>query len=178
MKSSIIKIALNNHIAGAGKDSIADYLVEKHGFKKYSLSEWIYSVAWNVYGIERGVKPPRKLLHHIGESLREYDKMVWLNKTMRLIEAEGHKKVVITDVRKGLEHFYLKECGFNNVKIVCDKDIAISRMAKRDGTVDTKLVLGSNLETELSAVSMQEIDNSGEWEETVLQIETFLKNLK
>ena len=178
MAKKRILVALNNSIAGAGKDTIADYLVEQHGFKKYSLSEWIYEVAWNVYGIERGVKPPRKLLHHIGESLRDYDKMVWLKLTMRNIESEGHEKVVITDVRKGLEHFYLKEHGFNNVKIVCEKEVAIKRMVERDGTVDTKLVLGSTLETELSSVDMEEIDNSGDWESTVEQIEFFLKKLK
>lgn len=168
-------IALNNSIAGAGKDSVADYLVEKHGFKKYSLSEGIYEVAWNVFGVEQGVKPPRKMLHHIGEKLREYDKMLWINRTLKKIEDEGHDKIVITDVRKGLEHFYLKECGFNNVKIVCDKDTAIDRLYGRDGFVDTPLVLTSTLETELSAVSMEEIDNTGNWEDTAIQIENFLK---
>lgn len=178
MNEGKIWIALNNSIAGGGKDTIADFLVDNFDFKKYSLSEWIYEVAWNVYGVERGTKPPRKLLHHIGESLREYDKLVWIKKTMRKILAEGHDKVVITDVRKGLEHFYLKEHGFINVKVYCDKRIAIERMKERDNVekVDAE-ILKSNLETEVEPLRMPIINNSGDWKKTVEQIDELISEI-
>lgn len=172
-------IALNNFCAGAGKDSIADYLVEKHGFKKYSLSDGIYDIAYNFFGVQNGVKPPRKMLHHIGESLREYDITLWIKRMLNKIESEGHDKIVVTDVRKGIEHFYLKEKGYNNVMVYCDMDTAMERLLSRDGIgADvSEETHNSVLESELRDIPMQRIDNSGEWCKTVKQIENFLKNL-
>ena len=173
-------IALNSYISGGGKDTVADYLVEKHGFKKYALSKYIYEIAYNVFGIPFGTKPPRELLHHIGESLREYDAMVWIKKTLQDINEEGYDKVVITDVRKGLEHFYLKEMGYNNVMVYCDIETALERIAGRDGAnANISMSMhNSVLESELRGVEMARIDNSGEIESTYEQVEKFLKETK
>lgn len=172
-------LALNNYIAGSGKDSVADYLVDMHGFKKYSLSEGIYDIAYNIFGIPKGVKPPRKLLHHIGESLRQYETTLWIRLVLEKIEKDGHDKVVITDVRKGLEHFYLKEKGFTNVSVICDMHVAMERIKKRDGAgADvSKETHNSILESELRNLQMETIDNTGNWGDTIDQIEGFLLNL-
>jgi len=179
MKQGKTLIALNNYISSGGKDSVADYLVEKHGFKKYALSEGIYRIAYEIFKMPEGQKPPRKLLHHIGESLRKYNPTLWIETTLQKIEEEGHDKVVITDVRKGLEHYYLKEKGFKNVKIYCDINIAMERMKKRDGaTADvSKAIHNTTLESELRELAMPFIDNSGDWSDTVEQIEKFLEIL-
>lgn len=179
-KRKPILLALNNHIAGSGKDSVADYLVEKHGFRKYSLSEGIYEVAYNIFGVPNGTKPPRKLLHHIGESLREYDILIWIKRMLAKIEQEGHDRIVVTDVRKLLEHAYLAELGYYNVKVYCDEETAMKRVSGRDG-VNADLsskTHNSPLESQLRSIEMPIIDNSGEWDETVRQIEFLLKNPK
>jgi gluconate kinase len=176
----MIKIALNNFIAGAGKDSVADYLVEKHGFKKYALSDGIYEIAYTVYGVPRGTKPPRKLLHHIGESLREYDKLVWIKETLRRVEKDGHDRVVITDVRKLLEHAYLGEHGWHNIMIYCDPKVAIERLKKRDGHVDEELVMNSSLESQLRPLKdyMKTIDNTDDFEETKKELDAYVRFLE
>ncbi|KDN91205.1 hypothetical protein MF621_004056 (plasmid) [Bacillus velezensis] len=176
----MLKIALNSWMGGAGKDYCADYLVEKHGFKKFSLSEGIYKVAYDVFGVEEGVRPERKLLWHIGEKLREYDCLLWVNRTLRKIQEEGHDKVVITDVRKLLEHSYLGEIGFKNVMIYCDPKVAIERVKERDGKVDEDELMNSHLENQLRPLKdhMKTIDNSDCFDETKKELDAMVRLLK
>lgn len=173
----MIKIALNNFIAGAGKDDCADYLVEKHGFVKYAFADGIYKIAHEVYGIHEKERP---LLHHIGESLREYDKLVWIKETLRRINRDGHERVVITDTRKLIEHAYLLEHGWENVMIYCDPKTAIERLKKRDKVVDEDLVLNSNLENQLRPLKdhMRTIDNSDDFKETTKELDALVKFLE
>lgn len=178
---SKIKLSICNYIAGSGKDSVSDYLCEKHGFKKYSFSEKIYEVAHSVYGIPIGTKPPRKLLHHIGESLRDYDKLLWINATMKKIEEDGFDRVIITDTRKLLEMAYLEEHGFHNVMVYCDPKIAMERLKARDGDgIDESLVMNSTLENQLRIFKdeIKTIDNSGAYEETLKEIDAFVDFLE
>jgi hypothetical protein len=176
----VIKIALNNWMASSGKDSVADYLCEQHGFKKYNLAHGIYEIAYEYYGIPRGTRPPRELLHHIGESLRQYDVMLWIHETLRRIEKEGHDRVIITDVRKLLEHAYLGERGWNNLMIYCDPKVALKRMQERDGVeIDENLVLNSSLENQLRPLKdyMKTIDNSDDFEATKKEVDAYVRFL-
>lgn len=179
----VLKIALNNWMACSGKDSVADYLVEKHGFKKIALSEGIYEIAHQYYGIPMGTRPPRPLLHHIGESLRGYDVMLWINNTLRKVEEMGVERVVITDVRKLLEHAYLEEKGWNNVMVYCDPKVAIERMKQRDGDLGEEyedLVMNSNLENQLRPLKdyMKTFDNSDDFEEVKKEVDAYIKFLE
>lgn len=175
----MLKIAFNNWIAGSGKDACADYLVEKHGFKKIALAEDIHGIAHNIYGVPEGERPKRDLLWHIGESLREYDIMVWINHTLRKIKADGHDRVVITDVRKVLEHAYLGELGWNNVMIYCDPKVAIKRLKERDGYVNEEAVMNNSLENQLRPLkeTMRVFDNTDDFEETKKELDAYVNFL-
>jgi hypothetical protein len=179
---SQIKIAINNFIAGAGKDSVADYLVEKWDFHKYAFADKIYEIAWDIYGIQRGIKPPRKLLHHIGESLRGYDKTVWINETLRRVEADNFERVVITDTRKLIEHAFLYENGWNNVMVYCPPEVALERLKERDGAenVNEDLVLSSPLESQLRPLmdTMKVFNTDQPIEETQKEIDAFVRYLE
>ncbi|MBK1611726.1 AAA family ATPase [Bacillus cereus] len=175
----MLKIAFNNWIAGSGKDACADYLVEKHGFKKIALAEDIHKIAHDIYGVPEGERPERDLLWHIGESLREYDIMVWIKHTLRKIEADGHDRVVITDVRKVLEHAYLGELGWNNVMIYCDPKVAIKRLKERDGHVNEEAVMNNSLENQLRPLkdTMRVFDNTDDFEETKKELDAYVNFL-
>lgn len=175
----MIKLALNNWIAGSGKDSVADYLVSEHGFKSYALADGIYEIAHRYYGVPESIRPDRELIIHIGESLREKDIMLWINHTLELIKKDGHDRVVITDVRKLLEHSVLKELGWSNVMVYCDTDVAIQRLKERDNKVDEELVKNYHTENQLRILkdSMKVIDNTDNFEETKKDIDAYVKYL-
>ncbi|KMP65262.1 hypothetical protein TU57_10430 [Bacillus cereus] len=175
-----MQLAFNNWMAGSGKDACADYLVEKHGFKKYALSDGIYEVAYTYYGIPRGTRPPRELLIHIGESLRSYDIMLWINDTLRRIAEDGHDRVIITDVRKLLEHSVLGEKGWYNLMIYCDPAVAIERLEQRDGEAKEELIMNSSLENQLRPLKdyMKTIDNSDDFEETKKELDALVRFLE
>lgn len=60
-------------LARSGKDTVADYLVKRHGFRKFALAEYIKQVAelagWNGLKDERG----RRYLQGLGDVMRMYD---------------------------------------------------------------------------------------------------------
>lgn len=172
-----MKISLCNYIAGAGKSTIAKYLVEEHGFKEYALADGIYEIAEKYYGMK--IKD-RTLLHHIGEKLREFDVMLWINYTLNRIKEEGHERVVITDTRKLLEMAYLQEVGFENVMIYCDPKVAIERIKERDGVVNEDLIINSDLENQLRPLkdSMKVIENDIDFEEVKKEIDALVKALE
>jgi dephospho-CoA kinase len=173
----VIKISLCNYIAGAGKDTIANYLVEEHGFKKYALADGIYEIAEKYYGMQ--IKD-RNLLHHIGEKLREYEPMLWIQYTLKRIEEDGHDRVIITDTRKLLEMAYLQETGWDNVMVYCDPKIAIKRIEERDGHVDEDLVVNSSLENQLRPLKdhMKVIENDIDFEEVKKEIDAYVRFLE
>jgi dephospho-CoA kinase len=173
----VIKLSLCNYIAGAGKDTVAQYLVEEHGFKAYALADGIYEIAEKYFGMQ--IKD-RDLLWHIGEKLREYDIMLWINHTMKRIQEDGHDRVVITDTRKLLEYAYLKEAGWENVMVYVDPEIAIERLKKRDGKVDVEKVMNSPLENQLRPLkdSMKVLENDIDFEEVKKEIDAYVRFLE
>lgn len=172
-----MKISLCSYIAGGGKDTVADYLVENYGFKTYAFSDGIYEIAEKYYGMK--VKD-RKLLHHIGEKLREVDPMLWIRYTLRKIEEDGHDRVVITDTRKLIEMGYLYETGWHNVMVYCDPKVAVKRATERDGQVDEELMINSSLENQLRPFKdvIKTFDNSLKFEETAKEIDAFIEFLE
>lgn len=164
-------------MAGSGKDSVADYLVENHGFTKFAFADSIYTIARNIYGMKVKERP---LLHHIGESLREYDKLVWIKETLRRIEESGSDRIVITDTRKLLEMAYLQEHGWHNVMVYCDPRVALKRIEERDGNVEEELVMNSSLENQLRPLRdfMKVIDNTDSFDETKKEVDALVRFLE
>lgn len=172
----MVKLSLCNYIAGAGKDSIADYLVENHGFKKYALADGIYDIAREHFGM---IAKDRDLIIQIGEKLREIDPMVWITYTLKRIAEDGHDKVVITDTRKILEYGYLMESGFENVMVYCKPEVALERLKNRDGDAKEDTVMNSSLENQLRPLVnvMTTIDNTYDWEDTKKEIDCIIAKL-
>lgn len=85
--------------AGAGKDTVGEYLVRKFGFKRYAFADRLKEIArevgWNGEKDEKG----RRLLQELGSVVRRYDQDTWVNIVLDKIKEENSKKVVITDCR-------------------------------------------------------------------------------
>jgi len=104
--------------ARSGKDSVAEYLVQHHGFTRLAFADNLKQLLYDVnpiilsggdervqsfvdyFGWDESKKIPevRELLQRLGESARErIGQDVWINAVLK--EAEGLDRVVISDVR-------------------------------------------------------------------------------
>lgn len=113
--------------AGSGKDTIADYLVQKRGFIKISLADPIKRLVKDVFVLDDKVvydrvereKPlpqwndwsVRRLLQFIGTELfrRNIDDAVWVKSLWYRIKDDKKNNYVVADVRFPNEINYFKE---------------------------------------------------------------------
>lgn len=176
---SPIKLSLNNHIAGSGKSTIANYLCNQHGFRMYNFADKIYELAEELFGMK--VKD-RDILIAIGEKMREIDKLVWIKETIKRIERDGHPRIVIADTRKLLEYAYLIECGYEQAMVYCPEEVAIQRLKERDGeeNVNVDVVLNGATETQLRPLidQMKVFDTAQPWEQTKEDIDAWVKAME
>lgn len=121
MKPRIIGIAGK---AGAGKDTIADYLVSCRGYTKMSFAEPLKQMTTHLGAPlpktreEKEGKHPildvtwRALWQHLGtEGLRHLDPDVWVKLLHHRIKDKPHWLIVIADVRFENEAKYIRENG-------------------------------------------------------------------
>lgn len=126
--------------ARQGKDTVADYLVEKRGYIKYSLADPIKQIAKIVYGFsydqlygdakdkedERVGTTPRKILQILGTEIFQEDMAYHIdglkitdNVWVQAFKPEPGKKYVIPDIRFNHEYEYLKQFkGFKLWEVV------------------------------------------------------------
>lgn len=101
--------------AGSGKTTIANHLIDKYGFWKYSFAAAIKELARELFGME---DKDRTLLQGIGQSMRDIDSEVWVRYLMNSIEANDADNVVIDDLRYPNEALWCRAHGFHIVKLV------------------------------------------------------------
>ena len=127
--------------AGSGKDTIADYLVEKKGFKKIALADPIKRLVKDVFvlddktmydRVERekpleqwGNWSVRKLLQVIGTEMfrRHISEDIWVRSLWYRVKEDPTSNYIISDVRFPNELSFLKEAGkedFLSMKVVRD----------------------------------------------------------
>ena len=128
-----------------GKDTIADYLVEKHGFIKYNFAnpvkqiaklifqlseEQLYGQTKDIIDIRWGISP-RLIMQRIGTEFGQYqiynlfpelkdkikEKELWLEAFKLFLEINKDKKIVIADLRFKHEYEFLKKHHFNIIKL-------------------------------------------------------------
>ena len=119
--------------AGSGKDTVADYIVEKlHNGNavKHSLGSSIHELA-EQFATE---KVERHHLQDLGESVRSiFGHETWIH----LLDKETkdlNVPLIIPDVRKLLEYsHYCVERGFKPLYVYTSSDVAKARLNDRDG---------------------------------------------
>lgn len=116
--------------AGSGKDTVADHLVQHHGFVKLSFAAKLKAIAEEMFPVLwQGSK--RRLLQELGMKFREIEEGCWVDYLLR--QVHKHPKVVITDCRYENEYDICLKSGFIPVKINCDDKVRADRLYKRDG---------------------------------------------
>jgi cytidylate kinase len=164
------KIIINGR-ACSGKDTFADYLVEKYGYKKISFSDPIYKIAREYFGM---TTKNRTLLQAIGQKLREIDPDVWVRAAFR--EADNYKKVVICDCRQANEYLMAQKKGYIPFRIHSSLEDRIIRCVKRDNIYPKLDEWENESETGADNFPYHEISNHGTKEELYSLIDYLMKN--
>lgn len=116
--------------AQVGKDTCADYLVQRMGFKKFSFAAYLKEVAehagWN------GLKDPRgrHLLMVLGDVMREYDPQIFLKELEERLdryagiceENGAEPRAVISDLRLPNEIDMVKRLGGLTCMVIRDTE--------------------------------------------------------
>lgn len=120
--------------AGAGKDTVADLLVARHGFRKFAFGRSVKDACAAVFSFsheqlygsqqaKNSVDPawgysPRQAMQALGDALRgALDSDVWVKSLARQIELSGCDRVVICDVRYRNEIDWLVQQGGVAIRI-------------------------------------------------------------
>ena len=115
-------------LARAGKDTFADYIVKKYGYKKFNMSDVLKEEL-----IKQGKEPTKNNMSLLGDELRKKfgEDIVMKMLFDRII---GEKKVVITGIRSLKEIVFIRtKCDyFFLVAIEANKEIRFSRRKEND----------------------------------------------
>ena len=114
---------------GSGKSTIAQYLVDDHGFERLAFSDVLREIAM-LAGSER--VDDRQYLSDLGRVLRFYEPG-FLIKAMEMKIEKCNEKVVIEDVRFPDELMFCKTHGIFTVYLDIKRDEQLRRIQRRDG---------------------------------------------
>jgi broad-specificity NMP kinase len=122
--------------SGAGKDTVADYLVKAHHFKKYNFATIMKAKCAELYKVEEryfydrdkkdsplpnlpGKKTPRDLLIEFGAKTRSQDPDYWSKILFEEMKKEiDHNRFVIADCRLHSEIRFMKNTNFFDKVVV------------------------------------------------------------
>lgn len=133
-----LRIALLGELR-AGKDTVANMIAEKIKHESVNTPVVFLAFADGIHKVINLVMPevyklgkPRRQLQHIGQSMRQLDKDVWVNMLFNSFEyrdsvARCHN-IIVTDVRQPNEVERLHKEGFVVIKVIADKEIRIQRV--------------------------------------------------
>ena len=125
MNSQVIALAGPR---GCGKSTIAQHLVEQHGFERLAFSDVLREIA-TLAGPER--VNDRQYLSDLGQVLRSYDPR-FLLKAMQEKLNRG-TKIVIEDIRFPQELAFCREQGIFTVYLDLDEAEQLLRIQEREG---------------------------------------------
>lgn len=126
----------------SGKDTIAEYLTEKHGYTQYSLAGPLKDMVSQKYGIPRSHLDdqtkkevelskfpgwtPRDILIMEGAMARKVDPHFWSRQLVRSILEQDYLRIVVSDVRFPEEIEYIRHhlwgWGVRDVRVIRETD--------------------------------------------------------
>jgi dephospho-CoA kinase len=149
----------------SGKDTVAAYLCEHYQFTQFAFGDGIKRLCMQLFPDQMRDAKPRALLQGVGQSLRNFDQDVWLNRTMNEIEVRRQLgsagNAVISDARQPNEIEKLKSLGFVLIRINTPDEVRIERMqASGDSFKPEDLVHETEASIDLYPVNY-EVYNTG-----------------
>ena len=117
------KIALSAR-SGSGKTTIAEYLVNKHGYTRCSTGAACRDVCNRLFGEES-----KAILNKVTDALKAVDPDVWLRAA--LSSNEEDTPVVFDSMRFASDYAFLKNLGFEMWRVKAPLSIRLVRMGRR-----------------------------------------------
>ena len=158
----------------SGKDTVANYIIEKYGFEHLKFSKGINEI-YNKYNyIDDGGIKNRQALQGIGQGLRRaIGENIWVNYT--LSQYDPSKNTVISDVRQDNEFIALRERGALIILVTTSPDVQKERLIQLGESPDEHM----NHETEHIPESLADIEivNDSSLEELYQKIDEILEPL-
>ena len=160
----------------AGKTTLADYLVENHGYTRVSFASRLKRIAAEVYndgkpiaksdwyeGLvqinHRDERVPvqlsgRQLLQELGQAVKTLDERFWVRALLADIDAGvyGDGPYVTDDCRFDFEADTLRERGFVVLKLATPEEVRMARYASVYGRLPTPEELAHPSETEVANI--------------------------
>jgi len=170
---------------GAGKTTVADYLVEHYGYTAKKISTPIYGIAEQLWGPEAA--KDRGKLQELGIKMREIDEDVWLNLYLEdVTKAREEGLDIVNDtLRMRNEYWALKELGFKFIRILTREATRQDRLMKI-GRIQDSSELQHATETDLIGLEAAKegigadytITNDGDLELLYAQIQGVMLNIE
>ena len=135
-KVPVLRLAVSGKMR-SGKDTLAERLVERYGFKRYAFADRLKEVARELFGMPLGAKN-RHLLVELGRKMCEVDRLVWVNCVLGQMPLR--QDVIISDLRFKYEYHALKAFDFIIVRVDSDEETRLKRVGKFGSRVDLALV--------------------------------------
>jgi len=171
--------------AGSGKDTVADYLVDKFEFTKLAMADPLKDGIKHmfllddetVYDRVKREEPlkdfpdwsTRKLMQYIGtELLREqFDYDIWIKLMMKRIRMSDNNRFVISDIRFPNELELIRKSGF---------DYLIFRVEREDKDVGETVGIANHASESYDLPYDHLIDNNGTLEQLYERVEHIIIN--
>jgi len=132
----VVRLAVSGKMR-SGKDTLVARLVERYGMTRYAFADRLKEVACELFGMPAEHKN-RHLLVELGRKMCEIDKLVWVNGVLGKMPLR--QDVAISDMRLKYEYHALKAFGFVMVRVACDDNVRLERIARFGSKVDLALV--------------------------------------
>jgi dephospho-CoA kinase len=175
-----VQIALAGEMR-SGKDTVANYLIEEHGFKRFAFGDGIVKTGQRLFPDQFEKGKPRKLLQDFGQACVAIDKNVWVNFMFREMLFQGvdpvEDNVVITDLRQPHEYEKLVESGFQIARVNCKPYIRKQRILEA-GDNFSEEQFNHSTEQHIRTFEVDfELDNNGTKEQLIEQTKVMLMNI-
>lgn len=176
-----LKIAILGK-SGAGKDTVADYLIEKYGFTKIRFGTALYEICEKYFDMKN---KDRKLLQDVGLAMRNVKPTVFVDLAEKEILSTD-TNIVVPDLRQPNEYEMLKRNGFKFLYIESDLKKRIDRLEKRDNIkidenyidrIENNPVETACEEIVRNSEEIIKIDNNGSLEDLYKQIYLIIEGI-
>lgn len=167
------RIALCGYM-GSGKTTVAKFLEEKYGFKRYSFASKLKEVLKELYGIDKNYPKFRETAQSFAGATLKIDPHVWIRFLVNRIDQENPWRCVVDDLRFVREAQALKQRGFIVVRLEC----SLSALEKRNvsGFCNTTLKHPSEIE-HTKIVSNHTLNSNMPFKDFQIQLERFMQNI-